>query len=135
MTLLLAQPDTCTLPALCHAINNWLWAWSPWHLRERHRQYKAWTFAVLYGKLETLTYNHGIDTRWFDTLREPAGFKESLDRNAAKEIGLELLAKGYIEMGQDDRSYAGPSMRVFTYRLRLPPPPPNSRSLSRDAHA
>ncbi len=31
--LLLAQPETSIYPALCHAINRWLWRWSPWHLR------------------------------------------------------------------------------------------------------
>lgn len=33
MTLLLAQPETSIYPDLCHAINRWLWRWSPWHLR------------------------------------------------------------------------------------------------------
>lgn len=33
MTLLLAQPETSIYPKLCHAINRWLWRWSPWHLQ------------------------------------------------------------------------------------------------------
>lgn len=131
MSLLLAQPGTCTLPNLCHKINWWLWSWSPWHLRERHRQYKAWVYSVLYSKQDTLRFAHAIDPWRLELLQDKEGFVKYLDREAAYRLGEELLSKGYIQREERDdyHPHYGLSVRI-EYRLRIPPPPPTARTMT-----
>jgi hypothetical protein len=101
MTLLLAQPDSVTpmwVP-LAKAINRFLWAWSPWHLRDTLR---TWGYAREPHRVLKVSYLLG---RYAHPHYLMPGFREFIDREIVHKMASVLIREGVARRTEETRPW------------------------------
>lgn len=120
MALLLAKPNN-VIPLwepLAHAINRWLWRWSPWHLWASRENLRTQNLGA-----ERLSYSYRFERHWVEQMRgseERADYIEYVDQVAAKNLGLALLKAGRIAVSEETCWHTGDLIRRYDLRAKRP---------------